>query len=126
MTGGDISRKGTKAQREVQSETGSLAGCLFFVSLCLRVSLPITSPELPMTDELEQIAKDVVDASVKLHMALGQGLLESVYAVLLEHKLKARGYQVERETPVRSSSRESASRWASAPTWSSTAASLSN
>lgn len=53
-----------------------------------------------MTDELEQIAKDVVDASVKLHMALGPGLLESVYAVLLEHKLKERGYQVERETPV--------------------------
>ena len=53
-----------------------------------------------MTDELEQIAKDVVDASVKLHMALGPGLLESVYAVLLEHKLKQRGYHVERETPV--------------------------
>ena len=53
-----------------------------------------------MTDELEQIAKDVVDASIKLHMALGPGLLESVYAVLLEHKLKERGYQVERETPV--------------------------
>ncbi|MHC4875854.1 MAG: GxxExxY protein [Planctomycetota bacterium] len=53
-----------------------------------------------MTDELEQIAKDVVDASVKLHMALGPGLLESVYAVLLEHKLRERGYQVDRETPV--------------------------
>jgi len=53
-----------------------------------------------MTDELEQIAKDVVDTSIKLHMALGPGLLESVYAVLLEHKLKERGYQVERETPV--------------------------
>ncbi|MHC4875855.1 MAG: hypothetical protein ACYTGL_05105 [Planctomycetota bacterium] len=33
-----------------------------------------------MTDELEQIAKDVVDASVKRHIALGPGLLEPVDA----------------------------------------------
>ena len=53
-----------------------------------------------MNEELEQIAKDVVDASMKLHMALGPGLLESVYAVILQKKLQERGYQVEREVPI--------------------------
>ena len=33
----------------------------------------------PIPEELEQIAKDVVDAAIKLHIALGPGLLESVY-----------------------------------------------
>ena len=50
-----------------------------------------------MNEELEQIAKDVVDASMKLHMALGPGLLESVYTVILQKKLQERGYKVERE-----------------------------
>ncbi len=53
-----------------------------------------------MNEELEQIAKDVVDASIKLHIALGPGLLESVYAVILQKKLEERGYRVEREKPV--------------------------
>ena len=53
-----------------------------------------------MNEELEQIAKDVVDASMKLHMALGPGLLESVYIVILQKKLQERGYQVEREVPI--------------------------
>jgi iron complex transport system substrate-binding protein len=54
----------------------------------------------PIPAELEAIAKDVVDASIQLHMDLGPGLLESVYTVLLEKKLTERGYRVEREKPV--------------------------
>ena len=53
-----------------------------------------------MNEELEQIAKDVVDASMKLHTALGPGLLESVYTLILQKKLQERGYQVEREVPI--------------------------
>ena len=53
-----------------------------------------------MNEELERIAKDVVDASMKLHMALGPGLLESVYTVILQKKLQERGYRVEREVPI--------------------------
>ena len=53
-----------------------------------------------MNDELEQIAKDVVDVSMKLHMALGPGLLESVYTIILQKKLKDRGYRVEREVGI--------------------------
>ena len=54
----------------------------------------------PIPAELEAIAKDVVDAALKLHMALGPGLLESVYTVLLEKKLTDKGYRVDRERPV--------------------------
>lgn len=53
-----------------------------------------------MNDELEQIAKDVVDASMKLHIALGPGLLESVYTIILQKKLEERGYRVEREVGI--------------------------
>lgn len=53
-----------------------------------------------MTEELERIAKDVVHASMNLHMALGPGLLESVYTVLLEKKLRELGYSVEREKAI--------------------------
>ena len=53
-----------------------------------------------MNEELEQIAKDVVDASMKLHMTLGPGLLETVYAVILQKKLQERSYHVEREVPI--------------------------
>jgi vacuolar-type H+-ATPase catalytic subunit A/Vma1 len=44
-----------------------------------------------MNDELDRIATGVVDTAVKLHMALGPGLLESVYAVILAKKLIERG-----------------------------------
>jgi GxxExxY protein len=53
-----------------------------------------------MTDELERIARDVVDSAIKIHMAIGPGLLESVYLVILEKKLKDLGYQVEREKAI--------------------------
>ena len=53
-----------------------------------------------MDPDLEQIAKDVVDAAIKLHMALGPGLLESVYTVILQKKLEERGYTVEREVAI--------------------------
>ncbi len=54
----------------------------------------------PIPDDLETIAKDVVDVAIKLHIALGPGLLESVYSVLLAKKLTERGYRVEREKDI--------------------------
>ena len=53
-----------------------------------------------MTEQLERIATNVVDASVKLHKDLGPGLLESIYTVILEKKLTDRGFAVEREKPI--------------------------
>jgi len=37
-------------------------------------------------DELEQIAEQVVDAMLKVHRALGPGLLESTYQACLAHE----------------------------------------
>ena len=47
-----------------------------------------------------EISKVVVDASIQVHRALGPGLLESVYEVVLAHELEKRGLQVERQVPV--------------------------
>jgi GxxExxY protein len=53
-----------------------------------------------MDEELERIARDTVDCSMKIHMDLGPGLLESVYTVILQKKLRDRGYRVKREVPI--------------------------
>ena len=47
-----------------------------------------------------EIGKAVVDEALKLHRALGPGLLESVYTAVLAHKLRERGLRVDREMAV--------------------------
>ena len=47
-----------------------------------------------------EIGKIVVDAVVKVHKALGQGLLESVCEIVLAHELSQRGLRVDRQVPV--------------------------
>lgn len=47
-----------------------------------------------------EIGEIVVDCAVKLHMELGPGLLESVYEVLLTHRLEQRGLRVERQQRI--------------------------
>jgi len=47
-----------------------------------------------------QIAKEVVDAAVKVHTKLGPGLLESVYEAVLARELERRGLSVERQVPI--------------------------
>lgn len=46
------------------------------------------------------MAKIVVDAAYQIHVKMGPGLLESVYETVLEHELRKRGLQVERQVPV--------------------------
>jgi GxxExxY protein len=50
-----------------------------------------------MLTELDLITEAIVDVSVKLHMDLGPGLLESVYEAILAKGLLKRGFQVERQ-----------------------------
>ncbi|HEY3289869.1 MAG TPA: GxxExxY protein [Anaerolineae bacterium] len=45
----------------------------------------------------EEVAAQIVDAAMKVHMALGPGLLESAYQVCLAHELRKRGLKVETE-----------------------------
>ncbi len=47
-----------------------------------------------MTSDIEAIAKDIVDSAIKVHRALGPGLLESAYQHCLTYELRKRGRQV--------------------------------
>ena len=47
-----------------------------------------------------EIAREIVDAAYKIHVALGPGLLESVYEVVLEYELKKRGLKVVRQVSM--------------------------
>src|SRR3954447_10324080 len=47
-----------------------------------------------------EIAKRVLDAAFKVHTALGPGLLESVYEVILAHELRKTGLTAERQQPI--------------------------
>ena len=47
-----------------------------------------------------EISGAVVDAAIKVHSALGPGLLESAYAACLRHELIKRGLKVASEVPV--------------------------
>lgn len=45
--------------------------------------------------DIDQITSHIVDAAMKVHTALGPGLLESVYEKCLAHELRKRGLKVE-------------------------------
>lgn len=44
-----------------------------------------------------ELAREVVDAALKVHKTLGPGLLESVYERVLAYELEQRGLEVERQ-----------------------------
>lgn len=47
-----------------------------------------------------EIAKEIVDASFKIHTTLGPGLLESVYESVLTYELKKRGFLIARQQGI--------------------------
>lgn len=47
-----------------------------------------------MSQDLEAIGHDVVDCAIKVHQALGPGLLESAYQYCLAYELKKRNRRV--------------------------------
>ena len=47
-----------------------------------------------------EIGKVVVDSAIAVHNALGSGLYEIVYEVVLAHELKKHGINVDRQVPV--------------------------
>ena len=50
--------------------------------------------------ELEQIAKQIIHSAIKVHKALGPGLLESAYQKCLAYELELSGLFVQCEVPV--------------------------
>lgn len=49
---------------------------------------------------LNELSAQIVHEALTIHRDLGPGLLESVYEVLLTHRLTKRGLRVERQKPV--------------------------
>jgi GxxExxY protein len=47
--------------------------------------------------DIEAVGKQIVDSSIKVHRALGPGLLESAYQACLAFELRQRGLQVDCE-----------------------------
>lgn len=52
------------------------------------------------SEETERVATQIVDAAFTVHKALGPGLLESSYKILMIYELRKRGLRVEVELPV--------------------------
>jgi len=50
--------------------------------------------------DIDRISGDVLDIALRMHRELGPGLLESVYEMVLAAKIKAIGYDVERQKAV--------------------------
>ena len=50
--------------------------------------------------DIEQIGKDIVHCAIRVHSALGPGLLESVYQKCLAYELRKLGHMVECELIV--------------------------
>lgn len=51
-------------------------------------------------EEIEQVAKQLVDAMIAVHRELGPGLLESTYQACLAHELRSRGIEVRPEVAL--------------------------
>ena len=51
-------------------------------------------------DEIDVVARAIVDCSLRVHRALGPGLLERVYEACLSYELERAGYLVERQVVV--------------------------
>jgi len=54
----------------------------------------------PLPRRTEEAARDVVDAAMAVHRALGPGLLESAYEACLAHELEKRGRSVLRQVAL--------------------------
>ena len=50
--------------------------------------------------EIEQVARQIVHSAIKVHKALGPGLLESVYQKCLAYELEKEGLGVRCEVPL--------------------------
>jgi GxxExxY protein len=50
--------------------------------------------------DLERVAREIVDAAIKVHRTLGPGLLESAYQQCLAYELRKRGLRVECEVTL--------------------------
>lgn len=50
--------------------------------------------------ELNDLTSTIIGAAIKVHRALGPGLLETAYCVCLAYELQQQGLRIEREKPI--------------------------
>jgi GxxExxY protein len=55
---------------------------------------------IPISEQVENYAKVVLDAAFKVHTSLGPGLLESVYETCLAHEIRKQGTLVETQLAI--------------------------
>jgi GxxExxY protein len=87
--------------REIYEEGSGLSGreCRLGVWMALPVYLTTKRTKgTKMTEE--EVAREIVEAALAVHRALGPGLLESAYEQCLVLELKRRGVAVERQKDV--------------------------
>jgi GxxExxY protein len=53
-----------------------------------------------MQEGLNKLGGQIIGAAMKVHSALGAGLLESAYEVCLVHELSKQGLKIERQLPL--------------------------
>ena len=53
-----------------------------------------------MATDIETVAKDIVDAAIKVHKEFGPGLLESAYQQCLTFELRKRGRKILTEVTI--------------------------
>ena len=56
--------------------------------------------------DINKITGQIVDAAMKVHTALGPGLLESAYEACLAHELRKQGFSIERQKKCQSNTME--------------------
>ena len=54
----------------------------------------------PLSDDLEQLAHDVIGCCIEVHRELGPGLIEGIYARAVAMEMTARGISFEAEKPI--------------------------
>jgi len=63
-------------------------------------SIPPQALSATFYEGVKDVSAAVLDAAIAVHRALGPGLLESVYEVVLAHVLRQRGLAVARQVPI--------------------------
>ncbi len=58
------------------------------------------TPRKDLEPRLEELAATIVDSAIKVHRALGPGLMENVYEVCLIRELTVRGLKVQRQVSL--------------------------
>ena len=54
----------------------------------------------PVSEEIDQVARQIIGAAIEVHRHLGPGLLESVYEKALVYELGLRGLACQQQMPV--------------------------